>query len=294
MKRQTLLLAAALTALLSYISLPTAVVMAQDAYSAALGRLISGTPVKTGVGADDLDTALLVRHVGSAASGLVAVSAIGDLTFTVGPLGSEVADTTFECPVAAPLGGVIDVSDAACDTFGEVVDSINSSANWAAVIHGGLRTDSSNDTLLTISATSASVANGLALKWDTDVAFKSTLVVAESDTIQFYTSGSTIRANPFAGRQSIVFLTNATSTYASGTSNYEITCLTVNNARTGATETNITTYRQPGGATTANKVFDFSPYGLFCARDQKMLARLVNSAAMASTVNYVAGHRFAY
>lgn len=52
----------------------------------------------------------------------VAVEADGNLTFTVG----GAAYAGFECPFAGALGGVLDVSNAECNTVGEVVQIINS------------------------------------------------------------------------------------------------------------------------------------------------------------------------
>jgi hypothetical protein len=52
----------------------------------------------------------------------VAVEADGNLTFTV----AGAAYAGFECPFSGALGGVLDVSDAECNTVGEVVQIINS------------------------------------------------------------------------------------------------------------------------------------------------------------------------
>lgn len=146
---------------------------------------------------------ILIKYVGSSpAGGTVTIDAgTGDITLKTGPVGSSSADVTTECPVSGDLGGVIDVSDAACNTLGEVVDAINASANWRAVIQDGRRTDSSNNTLNTLSETSASVPQGLALAGDGAVSLKSVIKLAPvRDDIRWYlnTGGDQkLNANPF-------------------------------------------------------------------------------------------------
>ena len=92
--------------------------------------------------ADDGDVALKVRYVGSQPSATVAVSSAGDITFKHGVAGAEVVDPTIDS--GGDDDGVIDVSDATANTFGEVVDLINASPNWEAYLVGVLRADNSN------------------------------------------------------------------------------------------------------------------------------------------------------
>jgi hypothetical protein len=264
-----------------------------DVYSKALEMILEAEPVSQALAADDTDVAILVRYIGTAQSGTAAVAAGGDLTFLSGAQGSEAAETAFECPVSGALGGIIDVSDAACDTIGEVVDTINGSCStcvkgvWAAVILDGLRSDSSNDTLATLSATRATTVDGLGLKWDTDVFLSVTaaLVPPEYRTLKPYLAGNIgayrLVANPFLNTKTITLKANATSTYASGSSTLNVISTLVKNDYAGS-ETNTTLYAEAGGATTANKVFDFDEYGIQGHKHRKVLVRLTNSAAMAS------------
>lgn len=264
-------------------------------------------PAGNVLGADDTDVAILVKHLGSSAeaAGEVAVAAGGDITFTA----STVAVDDFECPISGALGGVIDVSDAACDTIGEVVDIINGNCtgcvkgNWVAVILDGQRGDSSNNSLLTISATGADAKGGLELKWDTDtVGFTSSIAIVpvEARSIEFYLGGlgssRTLKSNPFANTQAQLLQANATSTYGSGTSIYYVRSIAVANAANNGlnTETAHPIYAEVGGATTANKLFGgtmgFGGYGgLWGRKGEKLLARLVNSAASASTFHAATG-----
>src|SRR5262245_32723073 len=120
-----------------------------DVYSQAILNIINGEPVSQALTTDDTDVAFLIRHVGTAVSGTVQVSS-GDVLLKVGAQGSEAADTTITgCGGTA---GTLDVDNTACDTLGELVDRINASANWKAVILDGLRTDvTAAATLVTLS-----------------------------------------------------------------------------------------------------------------------------------------------
>lgn len=274
------------------------------------GHMESIVPVSGALGADDTDVALIVQHVGDdAVSGTVTVAANGDITFKTGASGSEAADDAFECPVSGALGGVIDVSDSACDTIGEVVDTINGtctgcdSTEWRAVWLDAERTDSSNDSLLAMSETAATAVNGLNLVWDTDtVGFRSSIALTPYRTMPAYLEGfgvsgqNRFQKNPFINQWAAFLVSNATSTYGTGSSNYRIKSCAVTLLSNGSnsSETCTTLYSVAGGATTANKVFDFTPYGILGRKNEKLLVRLENSAAMASTAHYAYGLTWHY
>jgi uncharacterized protein YfiM (DUF2279 family) len=85
---------------------------------------------------DDKSVAILIKYVGSAENGQVDGNATGDILLLDGDLGSEAADAS---ALATNCGGVVgtyDVSNAGCDTLGELVYEINSdtSGNWLAVL----------------------------------------------------------------------------------------------------------------------------------------------------------------
>lgn len=267
-------------------------VFAQSVSDLASAILAKSTNTSRFISALSTHQVLLVKYVGTSASGLVAVSAIGDLTFTSGAEGSEAADASFECPVSGALGGVIDVSDAACDTFGEVVDTINGSCtgclqNWRAVIVDGMRSESSNDTLATISATAATAEDGLALLGDSGVSFDVVVGATPFRSIKNYISGQNNRMveNPHVGTKPILYKSIATSTYASGTSTFEVFCVTPKLRTQGSvagSEVQTQVWSEAGGATTAAKTFDFTGggSGIACSEGQKLVVRLNNSAAM--------------
>lgn len=290
MKRKIAALLVGLVGLLPVLALAQNVFLFQKA-----------TPVSAAVVADDTSVAVLVKYYGTATSADVAVAANGDITFRQ----NAVADTTLECPVSGALGGVIDVSDAACNTLGEVVDQINKSSVWRAVILDGLRSDTADDSLLTFGATEATLAQGLALKFDTDtVGFLESRALSTCRTIDCLiparglTSAGVappLEPNPWKGTQTVFFYANATSTYGSGNSNFQVYSVIPKLTAAGASEQANIIYQVAGGATTVNKEFTvWQNVGLYGDPDAKVIARLKNSAAMASVTFIASGRVFYY
>ena len=254
---------------------------------------LNSQPVSAVSTGDDTDVAMLIRYVGTGAnnSGTVEVTVTSsDLTFLQGVQGSEAASTELECPVSGALGGIIDASNAACNTLGEIVDIINDSTSWRAVILDGTRADVWDARGVTMAATRATTLDGLAIKWDTSTAFdyQMALVPPEYRKMSAYLRGGNLDLQPdiYDNSQTTFMLGNATSTYASGTSNLVIYSIDVGKLDSGNsyTETATTLYSEPGGATATNKIFDdqagFS--GIRSRPNEKMLIRLDNSAAMSS------------
>ena len=245
---------------------------------------------------DDAGIAMLVRYVGSTTSATVAVDAgTGDLTFQVG----GVAYTGFECPVAGALGGVIDVSNAACNTMGEVVDTINGnctgcSSDFRAVLIDSLRTDTSDDALVTIGATQVTRTDGLQLNIDTSVALiESRALVPCRTNIACYLSGApnfSLLENPFGGLWPSLQWFQGYSTYGAGTSNLYVYSVKPSN-KTAGSET-VTTLWGPEamGATTVVKQFSYWQNLLLPGRyNEKMIVRITNDTAMATTAGFALG-----
>lgn len=248
------------------------------------------TPVAVSV-SDDTGIAALVRYVGSNSSATVAVAANGDLTFQVG----GAAYSGFECPVSGGLGGIIDVSDAACNTLGEVIDTINGnctgcSSDFRAVLVDSLRTDSSNDTLVTFSATETTLTKGVQLNIDTDVALlDSRALVLNRTDISGYLGGPPnfrLLENPNGGTNPSLRYYSITSTYGSGTSTSTIYSVKVSNKTAGSETATVLYGPQAAGATTVAKNFDFLVQPIAGRPHEKIVVRTVNSAAMASTSGF--------
>lgn len=263
-------------------------------------RVLGATPLNVSNASVSTDVAMLVRYIGTGTSGLVAVdAATGDLTFTDGTLGAEAATSTFECPVSGGLGGIIDVSDAACNTFGEVADIINASSNWRAVLLDVRRSDSSDTTsgvLITLAATQARRSDGLGLLLDNTTTFYATraLLPPPMRRMEWYCEDagcSTLKAAPFANIRPYLQGGTFTSTYGSGTSAINIYSVVPTNGSPGS-EIEKLEYTRAGGATTVNQeVTNFNNLPLLGPDGAKFIARITNSAAMSAVT--MAGVGFA-
>lgn len=234
--------------------------------------------------ADDTDIGIVVRYVGSEASGTVTVAS-GDITFKHGDLASEAVDATIDSGGDDP--GVIDVSDATADTMGEVVDLINGSANWEAYLAGCLRADASAGYLLNKSATQAKTTAGIVLYKDTSAALNLGVSIdvkgwnAQKSTIQ----PSFGTAYEPTGKRCGVLLIDSYNTYGSGTSLIEVYEID----RANNIETKI--YSRPGGATTVEQNLDFSSLaslgGIQGSDDYSLMVRMVGSAACTGWLSVV-------
>jgi hypothetical protein len=99
------------------------------------------------IAAVDTDGAIEVFYNGDQVYADVQVAAGGDVTFQDGAsAAAAAADDSIGVPTA---NGVMDVSNAGCDTVGEFVDHINKSTNWRARPLAMRRADSTNNTLIT-------------------------------------------------------------------------------------------------------------------------------------------------
>ena len=173
--------------------------------------------------ADDQDVCLVVKYVGAQASGTVQVVAAAEmLLFKHGVLAEEIADTTIQIG-ATP--GSIDVSDAAGNTLGEVVDHINASANWEAKLVDALRADipnASGTSLLVMAATQAKTTAGVQLVWDTSVDFNITRCIsAVAWEVQKGADGNPWSPDETDYINSLIEW-NQLSTYATGTTTMQV------------------------------------------------------------------------
>lgn len=279
------------------VALALAIVPAPSVEAQAYTFPLPGVSAAGALTADDTSVALYCKYVGTGAAGYVTTSA-GNIAFESPD--SSTADTTFECPVSAPLGGIIDTTNAACNTLEEVVEATNSStSNFRCFIHGGLSTDSSNTRLL--AAADVDCTAGCAIYWDTSTAFETPYVVAPQmstgEWLDFYLgspSSSTPVANPWAPFQSVIFSAIGTSTYGSGTSLGEVHSVKVGaNTVDTIADTNTQLWSEAGGATTAAKTFNaWGSFGIYGRKGEKLLFKLKNSAAQASATVTVNGQQF--
>lgn len=229
---------------------------------------------------DDTPIGLLIRYVGAQISGTVTVAADGNITFKHGALGAEANDTSIGG--AADAGATIDVSEVTEDTFGEVVDLINGSANWEAVLVDVLRTHTSTDALKAKAAAQAKTNAGLQCELDTDTAKIATRLIApeayRKDLRTYEKQGVVDPSFPFIGFRAALIRARSLSTFGAGTSAFK-----VYSELARSPYSQITAWNIAGGATTVEKTYDFSDGEIVSDQGARMIVGLENSDAMAST-----------
>lgn len=250
---------------------------------------------------------LLIKYVGSQASATVTVSAGGDITLKHGAASAEVVDTTVECDASIAASGsrsgILDLStpDAQCDTMGEILDIINDSPNWKAVLLDAQRGSATDNVFITLSETAgATAADGLGLLGDGTVSFFDSIALLppEQRKMGYYltytgSSGAKLRPDPYAGYIPTFFYANVTTTYGSGSSQYDLYCIRVLFDPNTNNETETVAAQSTGFANAATTVLKehtlFSTWGYQCPRNTKLVARVTNSAAMTAVVHNVYG-----
>jgi hypothetical protein len=268
--------------------------------------------IKTAV---STDVGIYVKYIGSAAgAATVAVdAATGDLTF----IADGAADATLECPLSAPFAGVIDVSDAACNTVGEVVDIINMSANWVAVPHAMLRSDSSNNTLITLAATSAKGPGGLGLLKDSAVALNMGVVLfptgtaggpytdlgADNGISNYLNSNGVVsnklKPNPFNDRNTTLLYAHENITTTDNAANlFRVFCVVPNfnpakstTAAVVSAETVRELYQEAAALTTATGLIDeFRLAGGLTCNGGKLLVRVNGTTTLTAPTVFANGY----
>lgn len=130
---------------------------------------------------------IIIEYVGASASCLITTAAGNSIASKIGALGAEAADPLFTIG-AAP--GTLDLTAAAGDTMGEVVDFINNLADYKARLVGLRRSDTSSTTAYLVAVTDqqAKVA-GVGLS----------LAVSTADAKQVTCELSMLDGNMFSG-----------------------------------------------------------------------------------------------
>ena len=214
----------------------------------------------------------------------VEAAGTGDLTFVV----NGAAYAGFECPVVTTLGGVIDVSDAACDTLGEVVDVINATAPtfstgyFRAVIAAGLRSDTSTATLLARAAsTLVGTPAGQVVFWDSSVNDDQEVGLWDTTLgIQNWLNNNRLLKNPFEDQSQVLLYLHEKVTNAGTITNVEVHCTKENylDGRALSSEVDSIIYLEAAGATTAvGKIDEFINAGGLVCKGGKLWARVLAS-----------------
>lgn len=254
------------------------------------GYTAKGPIAGTSTTADD-NVALYVQYVGSASTKptIQVADATGDIQFEV----AGAVDTTVACPEGDD-DGVIDVSDAACNTMIEVVNAINQGgSNWRAVLVSVLGTDASTDALATLAETDANLRTGAPVYYDTNFAGSAPTVTAlvapvtdpTDGSFFFQGPGGGLNVNPFRG--AVSFLSGVSEKKTStGTIAATVVYAVFREYRGNPTsgfdlyETIRTVWSQTGGATATQATLDFSNFPLISAPGEAFVARIGSSTTI--------------
>ena len=262
------------------LTLALAVVLASSAF-AQVAQPVSGNIASDTAGS----VAMLIKYVGTtvgSATTDVAVAANGDMTFRVAGVASTTVNSAAVCGATA---GTIDLSTPAgsCDTLGEVVDVINATSDWRAVLVGALRSDSSDNTLTTFAVAAAQKAEGIALYFDSAVSLTTTIALipetCKTDIRCFMSPNGSLLSNPYAGQQTEVRWVAGFSTFAT-TGNFQIFSVRAFNKAGVSSEVVKTMWQEVTAATGTNKqLTQFQYFGLLGGPSEKILCRILNTGA---------------
>lgn len=272
------------------------------ALALGLASLVSAQatyPVSGHVSSDTAGSvAMLIKYVGTAAPSAttdVAVAAGGDMTFRV----AGVASTTINSGLVAcgNTAGTLDLSTpaATCDTFGEMVDVINATSDWRAVLVSALRTDSTDNTITTFAVTAAAKAEGVPLYFDSAVSLTTSIAMipdnCKTDIRCFMSPQGLLKENPNGGTQTDVRWIEGYSTFAT-TGTFNIYSVKESNkAGTGASVIS-TLHSEATGATGTNKqLTQFQNYPLIGKPHEKVIVRITNTGASSAYNLHAYGFR---
>lgn len=240
-------------------------------------------PVSTQLASDTAGTvAALIKYIGTGSAATIEVdNATGDIEFEI----ADVSDVLNVDPSAVCAGGVansLDVSDAQCDTFGEVADLINASTHWRMVLVSALRSDSTNNTLATLAESQATRTDGLTLFLDSAVADWAGNALVPADCLRnircYMTPTGKLLENPFAGKRIALRYFAGLSTFDTS-STFNVYSVKVSNKAAGS-ESALRVFQSVTGASTVNAVAQALANAPIWGRaNDKMIVRIESTAA---------------
>ena len=265
---------------------------------ASVGSTQVGNPVSGHVSSDTAGSVMmLIKYVGSAAPSAttdVAVAAGGDMTFRVAGVASTTVNSAAVCGAVV---GTLDLSTPAgtCDTLGEVVDVINATSDWRAVLVGGLRTDSSDNTITTFAVASAMRAEGLPLYFDSAVSLTTSIPLipdnCKTDIRCFMSPQGLLKENPNGGTQTEARWIEGYATYAT-TGTFNIYSVKESNkAGTGASVITTLHTEATGASGTNAQLTQFQNYPLLGKPHEKVIVRITTTGASSAFNLHAYGFR---
>lgn len=231
------------------------------------------------------DAAILIRYnplsaALTAPSGTVQVTTT-TLLFKVGAAGSEAADSTVTCP-SGGTGGTIDLTNAACDTVGEVVDIINASAGdkWKAVNWAAFRTDGVNDKFVASAAASANTVLGRQVVWDTSktLFFGGVLTPQVTSIAPFINDQSNaLRPEPDLFKLYRAALVYANVTHTGTSPQFKIYSVAPKFSDSGSSETITQLYQSPLTSGTNATPIGLTGMPILARKGEKLLIRSIST-----------------
>jgi hypothetical protein len=260
----------------------------------------SVTPVGRNLNSDTAGSvAILVKYIGTSTSATtdIAVAAGGDATFRVAGAADTAVNTVAAGSLCGATPGTLDLSTpaATCDTLGEVVDVINASGTWIAVLVDGLRTDLSDNTLFTRSVTSGVEAAGVPLFFDSTVSLHASVALipsgCETNIRCFTTPSNKILENPVGGTYSVIRFLEGQSAFAT-TSTWQVFSVKSSNKTGTSVETVSTLMTATTGATGVSSTPIALTAGPVVGRShEKIIVRILNTGASSAFRINVNGER---
>lgn len=214
-----------LFAVLALLALAVTPVMAKD-----LGEE-GAVQINTSTTAVDTSPFVLIYYVGDDTTAAVTVQ-IADDTWTL--LQGGAADSTIECPLSGTYAGLLDVTNAACDTVAELMNVVNntSGSEWRIVpINARAGDDPDEDALLAAAAEAR--GDGVVVFYDDSVRFDHSVTFIpgelddENQKATFYDPGRDGIGfiNPFKGVTQVLKYATYAITSSGTMTDLTVTCV---------------------------------------------------------------------
>lgn len=245
------------------------------------------TPVGRTLNSDTAaSVAMLVKYVGTSVSATtdVEVETAGNIKFRVAGAADGAVNTVAAGSLCGATPGTLDLStpDATCNSLGEVVDVINASGTWIAVLVDGVRTDLSDNTLTVRAVTAGVAAAGVALYFDSTVSLHASVALlptgCETNIRCFATPSNKLLENPIGGTYSAVRYLEGQSAFAT-TSTWQVFSVKSSNKASGS-ETVTTLMTAATGATgVATNPIALTAGPVIGRPHEKIIVRILNTGA---------------
>jgi hypothetical protein len=178
----------------------------------------------------DTSPFVLIYYIGTNTTQTVTAT-IADDVWTL--LVNSAADTSIECPLSGTYGGLLDVTNAACDTVAELMNVVNNTAgsNWRIVPINARAGDDPDEDALAAGAAEAR-GDGIVVYYDDSVALdhRMTFIPGELDDedqkATFYDpsrNGNLI--NPFKGATQVLKYASYAITSSGTMTDLQVTCV---------------------------------------------------------------------